>query len=208
MNRLGTCLASTLLVAGTGILAAPSAVAYDPVGAKNYANSWAVSRNSYYYPSFSADCANFVSQSVHAGGYSFVGGDSETSLYQWWIRKTIWGFDYATTWSVAPRLRLFFMYDIPGGISSGTAPGTSTNYWTPDAVVTGDVLFYDWGQGEGISHTSIQVGWGDDPGSSYNGNYIDQHVTDRYHAFWSLRPYNKYYASTTVYFMHIAANNY
>ncbi|WP_460626444.1 amidase domain-containing protein [Intrasporangium mesophilum] len=202
---------AALLVLAAAMVLGPSlpATAYNPVGAKDYANTYALSRN-LSYPNFAGtDCANFVSQAVHAGGYSFVGSSNPSSLYEWWIHGNWYGtWDYATTWSVAPRLRYFFIYDVPGGISYGTAPGSSTNYWTPDQIVTGDVLFYDWGQGEGISHTAIQVGWGDDPNSTINGNFVDAHATDRYHAFWSLRPYNKYFAQTTVYFMHIAANNY
>ena len=34
--------------------------------------------------------------------------------------------------------------------------------FTPNSIVTGDVLFYDWGTGEGISHASMQVGIGTD----------------------------------------------
>jgi hypothetical protein len=134
-----------------------------------------LSRNSYYPDFGGTDCTNFVSQALHAGGFSHVGGTSETSLYQWWIRRNSWGtFDYATTWSVAWRLRQFLINDAPGGTSEGTAPGKSTNPYTPASVVTGDVLFYDWGQGEGISHASIQVGIGRDPAFGYYGDYMPE----------------------------------
>jgi hypothetical protein len=74
-------------------------------------------------------------------------------------------------------------------------------------MVTGDVLFYDWGDGAGISHSAIQVGIGLDSASGFSGNYVDYHTTDSYHHFWSLLPYNSRWASTTIYFMHISANN-
>jgi len=105
----------------------------------------------------------------------------------------------------------FLVADNPGGIPDGDAPGSSTNYYTPNAIVTGDALFYDWGQGEGMSHATIQVGIGTDPNLYPNqvwyGNYIDEHTSNRYHAFWSLKPYNAFWSTTTIYFMHISASN-
>ena len=69
-------------------------------------------------------------------------------------------------------------------------------------MVTGDVLFFNWGQGEGLSHAVIQVGIGTDPNLYPNqvwyGNYIDEHTNNRKHAFWSLKPYNADWKTTTT----------
>jgi hypothetical protein len=97
----------------------------------------------------------------------------------------------------------FLVYDSPGGIPEGSAPGTSIDFYTPDSVVTGDVLFYDWGDGNGVNHAAIQVGIGYDWNNVLYGNHVDQHTNDRQHAFWSLKPYNPNWNTTTIYFMHI-----
>lgn len=115
-----------------------------------------------------------MSQSVHAGGYSFVHpGANSNSLANWWVKPDFWtwyGYDWSLTWSVANDYRNFLEATYPGGWNEGTAPGSSTNYYTPSTVNTGDVLFYNWGGGEGISHSAIQVGWGADPKSGWYGN--------------------------------------
>ena len=173
----------------------------------SYANTWWNDRNSKYPDFGGTDCTNFVSQALYAGGYDMVDG-AEDSPYAWWIRKN-WYFryDYTLSWSVAKELRKFLLNDTPGATAEGSAPGSSTNYWTPTNVTSGDVLFYNWGQGEGISHTAMQTGYGDDPNSNLSGNYVNQHSNDRRHAFWSLKPYNSYWRDTTISFVHILNTN-
>lgn len=120
----------------------------------------------------------------------------------------MWGsWDYATTWSSASRLKAFLKNDVPGGTDMGSAWGGATNSYTPNSVVTGDVLFYDWGKGEGVSHAAIQTGIGNDANYPYWGNYVDYHSNDTRHRFWSLKPSNPYWQSTTVYFVHIWTGN-
>jgi hypothetical protein len=197
---------------GLSIALASPAYAYNGNNAASYADNWWNSYNTLQYPKFSDDCTNFVSQSVHNGGYSFVGyPGSTTSDFNWWGALSLSPIN-THSWSVAADYYTFLFEDIPGGIPEGAAAGTSTNYYTPNSVVTGDVLFYDWGQGLGVSHATIQVGIGYDPnkpnGQVWYGNYIDEHTNNRYHAFWSLYPYNAAdRATTTIYFMHIAASN-
>ncbi len=175
--------------------------------AASYADRFAITANT-SFASFRDDCTNFVSQSEYEGGFKMVGGSNNTDDSQWWYKSNNW----SHSWSVADDYYTFLLVDYPGGIPEGTAAGTATNYYTPSAEVTGDVLFYDWGQGEGISHSAIQTGIGNDPnkpnGQTWYGNYIDQHTTNRYHAFWSLYPYNAAArATTTIYFMHIPSTN-
>jgi len=207
MHAIKRCLTALTVTLLLGATAPAPAHAYNGSGAAAYADKWAKARN----PNFSADCTNFVSQAMHEGGkYPFrYGGDP---WYAWWQTYAIGGgWAYTQYWSVSWQLRNFLAYDAPGGIPAGTAAGTATNYYTPSSMVTGDVLFYDWGTGEGISHANMQVGIGNDPnypnGQTWYGNYVDQHITDRYHAFWSLRPYNANYKTTKIYFMHISSAN-
>ncbi|MEU1663775.1 amidase domain-containing protein [Streptomyces sparsogenes] len=189
------------------------ALAYSGSGAAAYADKYALSPNTPAYPVFGADCTNFVSQAVHVGGgYPFRGAyTNESSEKVWWSRgsgPTKDTFSWSASWVGAYEFYRFLLADQPGGHPKGTAPGSSTDYWTPDSVVTGDVLFYDWGQGEGVSHAAMQVGYGADANKpEWKGNYVDYHTTNRYHAFWSLKPYNAAWATTTIYFMNIDPAN-
>ena len=216
----GSRLKRHLITAFTAVLTATMmsatagpALAYSGSGAASYADQYALHPNTPAYPVFSADCTNFVSQAAHAGGgYPFRGAYSNASSDKvWWIRgsgSSNDDFSWSNSWAAAYGFYSFLLADQPGGHPEGTAPGSSTNYWTPDQVTSGDVLFYDWGQGEGVSHAAMQVGYGADPNrAGWQGNYIDQHTTNRYHAFWSLKPYNAAWATTTIYFMHIDPAN-
>jgi cell wall-associated NlpC family hydrolase len=202
-------LVPLLLCGGLAATTGPAS-AYTGSSAASYADRWATSFNG-SYPRFSSDCTNFVSQSVQHGGYPFrnYNGGGVDSWWEYGISGTSW--NYSTSWINVASYYTFLMADNPGGYSEGQAPGSSTNAYTPNSVVTGDVLFYDWGQGEGMSHAAIQVGIGTDPNLYPNqvwyGNYIDEHTSNRGHAFWSLKPYNAYWSTTTVYFVHISANN-
>jgi hypothetical protein len=185
------------------------AAAYNGQGAASYADSWALGRNA-NYPSFGADCTNFVSQAMHqGGGYSYIGRNgSTTDDTLWWVSwNSVLGFRWSRSWSVAQNNFNFLYSTYPGGWGQGTAPGSASYYWTPAAVVTGDLLYYDWQSDGWLDHVAMQVGWGTDPTSRWSGNYVDQHSNDRLHAFWSLRPYNSQWASTTIRFMHIDSRN-
>ncbi|MGW2891650.1 amidase domain-containing protein [Streptomyces griseoruber] len=215
-SRVRRHLASTLtfaLTLSTLCLATGPAVAYDGAGAAKYADKYAIENNTPAYPIFGGDCTNFVSQAAHIGGkYPFRNAYTNASSDKsWWIKGAGThndDFRWANAWAAADGYYRFLIADNPGGHPAGTAPGSSTDYWTPDKVTAGDVLFYDWGQGEGVSHASMQVGHGVDPSSpGWKGNYVDQHTTNRYHAFWSLKPYNAAWATTTIYFMDIDAAN-
>ena len=98
---------------------------------------------------------------------------------------------------------------------SGTAcPGRHShrkdnglNTFTTSGLAKGDLLFYDW-QGDGIiDHVGIQVGHGTDPDSGLFGDYTDQHSTNRFHSFWSLKPYNLQRGMTVIYLVRISSSN-
>lgn len=211
-RRVLAALTAPLMAAITSATVSP-AMAYSGSRAAAYADQYALQPNKPAFPVFGADCTNFVSQSAHVGGgYPFRGANTNASSDKvWWIRgsgSSNDDFRLSNSWGAADGFYRFLLADQPGGKAGGSAPGSSTDYWTPDSQKTGDVLFYDWGQGEGVSHAAMQVGYGPDATSpSWKGNYVDQHTSNRYHAFWSLKPYNAAWATTTVYFMHIDAAN-
>lgn len=211
-RRIAAALTAALTASMVSATAAP-ALAYSGSGAASYADQYALHPNTPSYPVFGGDCTNFVSQAAHlGGGYPFRGAYTNGSSDKvWWSSgsgPTSSTFSWSNSWAAADGYYRFLLADQPGGHPGGTAPGSSTDYWTPDSEATGDVLFYDWGQGEGVSHAAMQVGYGTDPSSpAWKGNYVDYHTTNRYHAFWSLKPYNANWATTTIYFVHIDAAN-
>lgn len=198
------CLAVSAAPAG----AATGTVTYNGAAAATYADAYALNADTPTYPYLDSDCTNFVSQAVYNGGYPFV-NDGGSGTDTWWFhnngqaKNQEWLYDYSPSWVAVQDFYNFMMADSPGGTPEGTASGSSEAATTPLTMISGDLLSYDWGQGEGMSHFAMQTGLGVDPNSGWVGNYVDYHTTNRYHAFWSLKPYNAYWSTTTVYFTHV-----
>lgn len=201
----GACLLST----------APVAFAYSPANAAAYANTWVQDgqqlRNG-DYPDFGNDCTNFVSQALFAGGYDMQGFDGDTTKYtNWYIYKeNFLNWKHSMSWGSASNLLNFLWKDAPGGSPLAyKAPNQGTIGFKQSGGQQGDVIFYDWGMGEGISHVAIQVAFGfDDQAPGWEGSLVDYHSTDREKAFWSLRPHNGNRAATTYFtIVRVSANN-
>ncbi len=62
----------------------------------------------------------------------------------------------------------------------------------PSTIVKGDVPFYDWDKGQGISHSPMMVGSGTDS-ANFTGDWIDQHSNPMYHEYWTLEETNAYW---------------
>lgn len=209
-------MASVLTIGISATLPQQVAFAYSGSNAAAYAETWWNHRNTQNYPTFTDDCTNFVSQALHdyhGGNFSYVNvGQDSSSDYNWWVQLYlgqggVW--KNSRSWSFAHDLYNFLLWHYPGGIQKGEAASYAqqTVAHTPSGTGKGDVLFYDWGGGDGISHATIEVGSGADPHSSYSGSYIDEHTSNRQHAFWSLIPYNSQWPTTTIYFVHIDPTN-
>lgn len=194
----------TSLVAGAGAVGfAESALAYNGPGAASYADTWALSYNPHYLR-FSDDCTNFVSQALHAGGLAYKGYQKNPgSNANWWQDAA--NNDWSKSWTVASELRQH-LQAYGHGTFEGSAPGTSTKPYTPNSVKTGDVYFFDFGQGWGYSHSVIQVGIGTASDTGQYGNYIDEHSSNRKHVFWTLQKWNSFAKTTTIYFTHVYGN--
>lgn len=194
MRRLAqtvVALGISLLVSCTAFATSASA-SYSGSAAANYADTYAINNNLQYI-SYSEDCANFVSQAMYAGGFSFVNPyGSPTDLANWWDFDAVNQYIYSghvpssNSATVADDLWQFLHLDNPGGTFEGSfsynGGANTAPAFTPNSVVTGDALFYDWGQGLGISHTAMQVGWGTDQ-YGYYGNWVDEHTSNRQDIF-------------------------
>lgn len=164
--------------------ASPSPVAYSGTynrsNAVYYANLYSCNppyqcRNS-AYTSISNDCTSFVSQILRYGGVAI---DSAWKPYT---------FDWV---NVAGLELMVYERNMSPGYQLQDKTGNFNN------AVPGDGLVYDWGKGDGVSHRALEVGYGVGPSlyGSRNGDWLDQHSTDRYHAPWN---YGYLYPGTTV----------
>jgi hypothetical protein len=211
---LRRALALSVLTAVPIVTVVSPALAYNGSRAASYADLYALTYNG-SFPRWSDDCTNFVSQAVNYGGYSMhpTPNDQSTSNDAYWFvlypgYLAAWSY----SWSAVQDYWYWLIGQNPGGTQEGSfSYNNGRNHapaFTPNSVVTGDVLFYDWGTGMGLSHVSMQVGWGTDQ-YGYYGNWVDAHTNARKHIFWTLKdsPGNTNWMTTTVWFMHIWASN-
>jgi hypothetical protein len=171
------------------------------------------------------DCTDFVSQAMHAGGMSWIddngqnGSEAYASFYnyqstnEWWVFTNVEDYVYyseasgpnSNTESVAPMLRTFLINNYASQVGSFYfGSGKNPPNDLPSPMEKGDVLFWNWGTGQGISHTTFDVGIGTSP-QGQSGSLIDEHISNRKQTLWTLRDYNNYWPTTTAYWVHIDA---
>ncbi|NPV72821.1 MAG: hypothetical protein HPY89_03275 [Pelotomaculum sp.] len=182
--------------------------AYNRSDAISYSNTWALGRNP-SYKSFSADCANFTSQCLRAGGYSFVGWGNNTinDPYSWWYNNKgtsstsddAWTY----TWSVSANQETFIVLD-----SSPDWGYVASSYIAPDdpypsGVQTGDLFYYDWTNNGVIDHAAFYAANGTCQYTGYTGALQNQHTSDRYHVIWTLYSLNQDWYRTCIYCVHL-----
>ena len=124
---------------------------YNRQNAINYAYTWYNGQNPIYPDFGSADCTNFISQAMRAGGFSFKGsGDgcrSEDTETEWYVYKNSspsWtclgsnrNWEWSTSWSVVYPFKRYFTYHNNYATSLGwtTSPSTAAYYLSPDDIV-------------------------------------------------------------------------
>lgn len=136
---------------------------------KNYARKYAKNYNTREYETFPADCANFGSQILHAGGATRGGGAVMDGSFRLWDKKggpsNSWGYGHA--WTVANYLRGYIVRN-----NSRKGPvGRPIKYGSK--LETGDFCFLDLDGDGRVDHTTIVV----DGGPNFR---IASHTRDRY----------------------------
>jgi hypothetical protein len=218
MLKVSAFLGSMFLVT-VALSSQAGAVNYNNAAAVNYAQTYAITDNP-VYPAFSDDCTDFVSQALRAGGVPLVFDDlayNEPNI--WFVLNTTDsqyitfniadGRESSTTATVAPQLRTYldtYGYGIPDGsfsYSSGhAAPSEPSPY-----IVPGDVFFYNWTgtAASGISHSSFDAIESGTDSYGYIGSLADEHTTNRSDVFWTLKPVNSNWQTTTIWYSHVLA---
>lgn len=172
-----------------------SAITYDRLSAKTYAEQFACNGSDCANPAFyrwPADCTNFASQTVHAGGYPM-----RYSTVDGWFYDSdyLHGINMLNTdsWTSVTWFRDFTVSYAKRAVYYET---DESSPYSPAEI--GDLIMYNWKSGDGFTHLSVFTGTGSynaylDPesGKKYNtanggqGDYINQHTTDRKHAPWN-----------------------
>ncbi len=112
-------------------------MAYNRGNAILYAEKWWNGRNP-AYPSFEVDCTNYISQCLHAGGWTMTGYPNRSN--GWWMRQGTWSY----SWTVAHSLRWYL---------EGTDRAKRVSQ--ASELKLGDVICYDFEGDVRMNHTTI-----------------------------------------------------
>lgn len=191
-------MSSSFILARSSGLAA----AYDGNAAANYADHYWSNYNpnipNYCANGGNGDCANYASQALQAGGFSYRGYPSDDGLHDWYAIGFPAGpasfVKTSTTWRVVQNLYNFLIQAYnPGGYDYGDY--AYANYkdqmytWANDQLSRGDLVFYDFQTNGSWDHVTVQTGYGTDPNHTfYSGSLVDAHCNNHYHEIWTLRP--------------------
>lgn len=116
---------------------------YDRRKAVQYAEKWWNSYNP-AFKTFDVDCTNYISQCLHAGDGPMRGYPNRGK--GWWMRSNNWSY----SWTVAHSMRTH--------LSSSTIGLRAKEVNSPEKLLLGDVICYDF-QGDGrFDHTTIVTG--------------------------------------------------
>ena len=144
-------------------------LSYDHNAAKAYADKYALSYNPTYVH-FSADCANFGSQVMFAGGYPHFGS---TYAAGWWYDKNGTNApaddSYSHAWIAVANQQAAWTLDYTDFVTSISG------------VERGDFVYYDWTGNGTWDHVAELAGT-----NSAGQKVVDAHTTDHYHVYWKL----------------------
>jgi hypothetical protein len=145
---------------------------YNRQKAVQYAERWWNSYNP-AYKQFEVDCTNYISQCLHAGGAPMRGYPNRGR--GWWMMHNNWSY----SWSVANSLRLY--------LTHSTVGLKAKEVYSPDELLLGDVICYDF-QGDGrYDHNTIVTGK-----DAYGMPLVNAHTTNSRLRYWSYEDSSAY----------------
>ncbi|PYZ99247.1 hypothetical protein CR205_11065 [Alteribacter lacisalsi] len=122
---------------------APEYRRYNRLDAVRYAERWWNTPNP-AYKKFENNCTNYISQCIHAGGVPMTGSGSRGK--GWWYRGSNWSY----SWTVANAFRWYV---------SGAKPVIKAReVQSPEELIRGDIICYDFTGDGRWNHTTIVVG--------------------------------------------------
>jgi hypothetical protein len=168
------------------LLVVHGAGGYNPKNAVAYAERYWNSPNP-AYPHFTDDCTNFISQCLYAGGIPML--FSKEKGKGWWIR-TGKGSEWSYSWAVAHALYLV--------LKSGAAPMRAVTKTSPDQLVPGDIICYDFDGDGRFQHNTIVVAK-----DANDMPLVNAHTTDSSMRYWAYEDSTAYTPNMRYAFFHI-----
>jgi hypothetical protein len=145
---------------------------YDRMRAVQYAERWWNSYNP-AYQKFENDCTNFISQCLRAGGAPMRGYPNRTK--GWWLQSSIWSY----SWAIAHSLRLY--------LPNSTMGLRAREVTSPDQLMLGDVICYDF-EGDGrFNHNTIVTGK-----DAYGMPLVNAHTYNSRQRYWAYEDSSAY----------------
>ncbi|MDG5788790.1 amidase domain-containing protein [Evansella sp. AB-P1] len=160
---------------------------YDRLAVVRYAERWWNDYNPQYHQ-FENDCTNYISQCLHAGGAPMIGQPNRSN--GWWYVNNNWSY----SWSVAHALRWYF---------SSTERGLqATEVSSPEQLMKGDVICYDFNGDGRWQHTTIVVEKDED-----RMPLVNAHTTNSRMRYWAYEDSTAWTPNIKYKFYHILDND-
>ncbi|NRD78238.1 amidase domain-containing protein [Bacillus sp. BRMEA1] len=145
---------------------------YDRLKAVQYAERWWNSYNP-VYKRFENDCTNFISQCLRSGGAPMRGYPNRGT--GWWLQTNNWSY----SWAIAHSLRLYF--------SNSKLGLRAQEVGSPDQLLLGDVICYDF-EGDGrFNHNTIVTGK-----DAYGLPLVNAHTYNSRQRYWAYEDSSAY----------------
>ncbi len=181
MLVFGTVLPETAL---TAVTVEAAAYSYNPQAAIAYAEKYWTNYNDFYpnYNIFGGDCADFVSQSLHAGGLQMNANWYHAPAD---IVRNI-------SWTYASSLKSYLEKYCGKAITIYKDSSKKTGYRDSNkkevdpktTIRPGDAVFYYWKGASRYGHAAICVGY-----DSKGEPIVNAHNGNRHHLSWTLNAY-------------------
>ena len=145
---------------------------YNRLKAVQYAERWWNTYNP-AYKKFENDCTNFISQCLHQGESPMRGYPNRGN--GWWFMNQNWSY----SWSIANSLRIYF--------SNSKSGLRAREVSSPDELLLGDVICYDF-EGDGrFNHNTIVTGK-----DAYNMPLVNAHTYNSRMRYWAYEDSSAY----------------
>lgn len=177
-------LPETAIAPVTPVTVEAATYTYNPQGAVNYAEKYWTNYNDFYpnYNIFGGDCADFVSQSLHAGGLQMNANWYHAPAD---IKRNI-------SWTYASSLQSYLAKYCGKAITvyqdkskkSGFRDSNKKEFDPKTMIHPGDAVFYYWKGAKRYGHAAICVGY-----DSKGEPIVNAHNSDRHHLSWTLNAY-------------------
>jgi len=192
---VGSATASSTPVASSTATPSPSS-GYNGAAAATYADQYWSTYNPQWpsYATSGGDCTNFVSQALYAGGIAMRTNPPYSGTAVWYMLGAPANPNPSASWINANDNSTFLGAALPA-TKIGTYTGLGPTVTQASGASQGDVISYDWNGDGVVDHQAVVV--------TPDGQSVDAHTNNRYHAYWTLAQYNAQWQTTIITVYHV-----